>query len=234
MTTAPFNATGGAGESLPSLGCQRYSLEEQRIEDLYLAWQVREEPVRYALLYGSGSALVEAVAQVLATAGLATVDLDEQLGGTKSADLLVSVEGGPARLVEVKGVSGPAQENLVGHLQRHLETWPKLRPDVPVAEGVLIVNFQHKLHPSDSAPAAYTRPEFVASLESSPVTVIGTVQLFDWRRAADWAAIRAAVLGTAAASGGPALATGRTGGGGQQERSTGRRWWWQGRSGSDR
>ncbi|MER6475796.1 hypothetical protein [Streptomyces filamentosus] len=39
MTTAPFDSMDGVGESLPSLGRQKYSPEEQRIEDLYLAWQ---------------------------------------------------------------------------------------------------------------------------------------------------------------------------------------------------
>jgi hypothetical protein len=66
---------------------------------------------------------------VLAAAGLHVVDLDRELGATKSADLLVSVAGtGPRRLVEIKGVSGKPSENLVADLQRHLDTWPQLRP----------------------------------------------------------------------------------------------------------
>ncbi|MCX4460326.1 hypothetical protein OG585_52225 (plasmid) [Streptomyces sp. NBC_01340] len=105
-----------------------------------------------------------------------------------------------ARLVEVKGASGPAQEHLVGQLHKHLETWPRLRPDEPVSDGVLIVNHQHKLHPSESTMAVYSRPEFVAALDSLPVTVISTVELFNWWRADDWTAIRMAVLGGTNAS----------------------------------
>lgn len=45
--------------------------------------------------------------------------------------------------------NGAAQEHLVGHLQLHIDTWPQLRPDQPVTGGVLTVNHQHKLHPSE-------------------------------------------------------------------------------------
>ncbi|MGY0057421.1 hypothetical protein ACWY4P_12785 [Streptomyces sp. LZ34] len=152
-----------------------------------------------------------------------TVDLDEELGGTKSADLLVGADGVASRLAEVKGASGPAQEHLVGHLQRHLETWPQLRPDKPVSEGVLIVNHQHKLHPSERTAAVYARPEFVASLESLPVTVISTVELFNWWRAADWTAIRTAVLGDAAA-----IAQSATPVNPPQPPTAQRRRWWSG------
>jgi FAD dependent oxidoreductase len=93
---------------------------------------------------------------VLTAAGLSVVDLDTALGATKSADLLVSAApAGPRRLVEVKGVGGAAQEHLVGHLQRHLGTWPQLRPDEPVTGGVLVVNHQHKLHPAERVARVY-------------------------------------------------------------------------------
>lgn len=179
---------------------ERFADEKRQLDQALREAKEKAEPVRYGLLYGSGAELVDAVAQVLAEAGMRAVDLDEELGGTKSADLLVSGNGVPPRLVEVKGASGPAQEHLVGHLQRHLETWPQLRPDEPVSDGVLIVNHQHKLHPSERSARVYSRPEFVASLESLPVTVISTVELFNWWRTADWTAIRTAVLGDAAAS----------------------------------
>ena len=91
----------------------------------------RAGPVRHALVYGTGAELVGAVAQVLTAAGLRSIDLDE-LGGTRSADLLVGTDGPPLCLVEVKATSGSATENLVNHLQRHLTTWPQLRPDQPV------------------------------------------------------------------------------------------------------
>lgn len=170
----------------------RYIMEKLRLEQDLREAEARAEPVRYGLLYGTGAELVRAVAVVLTEAGLQTVDLDEALGATKSADLLVSADSLPGRLVEVKAASGAAQEHLVGHLQRHLETWPQLRPNEPVSGGVLVVNHQHKLHPSQRAAHVYSRPEFVAAL---PVPVVSTMQLFHWWRTEDWAAIRTAVLG---------------------------------------
>ncbi|MCZ0990312.1 hypothetical protein [Streptomyces diastatochromogenes] len=201
----------------------RYAAEKHRLEDELRQAKETAEPVRYGLLYGSGTDLVHAVARVLTAAGMHTVDLDEELGGTKSADLLVGADGMASRLVEVKGASGPAQEHLVGHLQRHLETWPQLRPDEPVSDGVLIVNHQHKLHPSERTAAVYARPEFVASLDSLPVTVISTVELFNWWRAADWAAIRTAVLGDAAVTAQSAAPVNPP-----QPPSAQRRRWWSG------
>ncbi|MFJ8793679.1 hypothetical protein [Streptomyces sp. NPDC102462] len=203
----------------------RYAVEKQRLEDELRQAKETAEPVRYGLLYGSGTDLVHAVARVLTAAGMHTVDLDEELGGTKSADLLVGADGMASRLVEVKGASGPAQEHLVGHLQRHLETWPQLRPDEPVSDGVLIVNHQHKLHPSERAAAVYARPEFVASLDSLPVTVISTVELFNWWRAADWTAIRTAMLGDTAATAQSATPVNPP----QPPAAQRRRWWSGGR-----
>jgi len=133
---------------------------------------------------------VTAVAAVLGAAGLDVVDLDE-LFGTKSADLLLRADG-RRRLVEVKAAGGAAQESLVGYLDRHLATWPQLRPDEQVEGGVLVVNHQHKLHPSERGPRVYSRPEFVTALT---VPVLSTVELFNWWRQGDWCAIRAAVLG---------------------------------------
>jgi hypothetical protein len=158
----------------------------------------RRAPSRYGTACSTAPApeLVRAVSSVLTAAGLRIVDLDEEFSATKSADLLVSAGGPPRRLVEVKAASGAAQEHLVGHLQRHLDTWPQLRPELPVTGGVLVVNHQHKLHPSERTAHVYSRPEFVAAL---PVTVLTTVDLFRWWRAADWTSIRAAVLSGAAA-----------------------------------
>jgi hypothetical protein len=172
----------------------RYAEETVQLEQDLRSAEQRAEPVRYGLLYGTSDELVAAVDAVLTAAGLHTVDLDDELGDTKSADLLVSAVGAGARLVEVKAAGGAAQEHLVGHLQRHLDTWPHLRPDVPVTGGVLIVNHQHKLHPSERAPQVYSRPEFLATL---PVPVLSTLELFRWWRVGDWPAIRAAVLGPA-------------------------------------
>jgi hypothetical protein len=170
-----------------------YAEERLRLAQVLREAETRAEPVRYGLLYGTGAELVRAVAQVLTDAGLSTVDLDEELGATKSADLLASADGPPKRLVEVKSASGAASEDFVSDLERHLATWPQLRPSEPVAGGVLIVNHQHRLHPSERAADVYSRPEFIAALS---VTVVSTVQLFNWWRAADWTAIRTAMMGT--------------------------------------
>lgn len=169
----------------------RYSAEQTGLEHALRDATAQAEPIRSGLIYGTGAELVHAVAAVLAAAGLSTVDLDQHLGATKSADLLVG-DGSTRRLVEVKAASGAASERLVDDLRRHLTTWPQLRPDEPVAGGVLVVNHQHKSHPSERAPVVYSRPEFVKAL---PFPVVSTPQLFQWWRPEDWTAIRAAVLG---------------------------------------
>ncbi len=174
---------------------ERYADEKARLEHQLLTAREKAEPLRHGLLYEAGAPLVDAVRTVLTAAGLHVLDLDQELGATKSADLLVRpiAEATPRHLVEVKGVSGAAPENLVRDLQRHLDTWPQLRPQQSVAGGVLIVNHQHRLDPSERSREVYTRREFVDSLL---VTVLSTRQLFDWWRVSDWAAIRAAVLGS--------------------------------------
>lgn len=173
---------------------ERYADEKTQLERRLLTAREKAEPLRNGLLYEAGAPLVAAVRTVLADAGLHIVDLDHELGATRSADLLVSltVDGTARHLVEVKGVGGPAKEDFVGDLQRHLDTWPELRPQQPVAGGVLIVNHQHKLDPSERSREVYARREFVNSLQ---VTVLSARQLFDWWREEDWAAIRAAILG---------------------------------------
>ena len=135
----------------------RYAEERLRLEADLRRAEAAAEQIRYGLLYGSGAELVAAVANVFASAGLTTVDLDEAIGDTKSADLLVSA-GEQRRLIEVKAVSGAAQESLVGHLQRHLDTWPQLCPHEPVSGGVLVVNHQHKLHPTERSTPSMPGP----------------------------------------------------------------------------
>jgi hypothetical protein len=203
----------------------RYAEEKTHLEQELRGAEQRAESVRYGLLYGTSDELVDAVAAALTAAGLHTVDLDQDLGDTKSADLLVSAEGAGARLVEVKAAGGAAQEHLVGHLERHLDTWPQLRPGVPITGGVLVVNHQHKLHPSERSAQVYSRPEFVAALS---VTVLSTLELFGWWRVGDWSAIRAAMLGTesttapaAGRSNSPAAPQVR-----QKPAETTRRGWW--------
>jgi hypothetical protein len=70
--------------------------------------RVEASPVRHAMLFGTGSALESAVAQVLADAGLHVEPLDEKLG-TVSGDLLVE-HVGDRILVEVKSSDGVAPE----------------------------------------------------------------------------------------------------------------------------
>lgn len=169
---------------------RRYREEETRLQaDLEQARQ-EAEPVRSGLLYGSGAELVDAVAVVLRAAGFTVTDLDAELG-TQSADLLAELDGS-ACLVEVKAASGAAGEKLVSYLQRHLETWPQLRPGQPVTCAALIVNHQHRLYPAERPAEVYQRKGFVDAI---PFPVLATTTLFAWWCAQDWPAVRAAVLG---------------------------------------
>jgi hypothetical protein len=171
----------------------RHADEQARLEDKLQGARAAAEEVRYGLLYGTGRQLVDAVDAVLADAGFMTVNLDEELGETKSADLIATLQR-QRRLIEIKSTSGNASEALVGDLLRHLATWPELRPQEPVGGGVLIVNHQHKLEPYERSPQVYSRPEFVAALT---VPIISTLTLFDWWRVSDWTSMRGAVLGPA-------------------------------------
>lgn len=150
------------------------------------------DPIRDGLLYGTGDVLKDAVAAVLVAAECNVGDLDEVLGRTNSADLLVSYSMA-TRLVEVKAASGRPGEALVDDLLRHLRTWPELGQTTPVTGGTLIINYQHRLAPTDRQRQPYTRREFVAALR---VGVVGTLDLFESWRAEDWEAIRSMVLGT--------------------------------------
>jgi len=171
----------------------RHAEEKARLDDELERARAAAEGVRYGLLYGTDRQLVDAVDAVLTDAEFATVNLDEELGGTRSADLLATFQQ-QRRLIEIKSTSGNAPEALVGDLQRHLATWPELRPQEPVGGGVLIVNHQHKMEPYRRSPQVYTRPEFVNALT---VPVIETRTLFDWWRVSDWRSIRDAVLAPA-------------------------------------
>jgi hypothetical protein len=169
-----------------------YTAEKTRLQLTLRQAEAAAESIRYGLLYGSGSTLVTAVRAALTAAGLAVLDLDEELAGTRSADLLVLADGHRI-LTEVKAAGGAASENLVGDLKRHLETWPQLRPAEPVTQGLLIVNHQHKLSPADRASQVYSRPEFVQALD---VRVLSALELFEHWRTEDWPGLRDAVIGT--------------------------------------
>jgi hypothetical protein len=176
-----------ARQALADLG-DRYAREKKRLEEELRIAEADAEVVRNGLLYGTGRELVEAVVRVITAAGFEVSDLDIELGGTKSADLLVTLAG-RCRLVEVKSASGNASESLVGDLLRHLAAWPRMRPGQPVTNGVLIVNHQHRKPPRERTERVYDRPE------AAPYPVLSARQLFDWYRTSDWDAIRNAILG---------------------------------------
>ncbi|ADP78936.1 hypothetical protein FraEuI1c_0858 [Pseudofrankia inefficax] len=148
------------------------------------------EGIRGGLLDGTGAELEAAVGKVLADAGFTVVDLDRYLGGTLSADLLVT-RGPERRLVEVKSTSGAAPQSLAGKLTTHLQKWPALRPNEPVGGGVLIVNHEHGKLPAQRSPKVYTDQAFVGTLR---FPVLAARDLFDWWRAGNWTAIQQAVL----------------------------------------
>jgi hypothetical protein len=187
LQTQAETAARRALDDLDATYSQERRLLDARLEEA----RAEAEPMRNGLLYGTGAELEQAVATVLKAAGLLAVSLDELLGDTTSADLLVSYRS-ERRLVEVKAVSGNASESFVGQLERHLQTWPQLRPNKPVGGGALVVNHQHRLEPDERTPSVYTRQEFIATLT---VPVVSTRQLFDWWRDSDWVAIREAILG---------------------------------------
>lgn len=149
--------------------------------------------VREGLLYGAGGALVDAVRAVLESADVTVVDLDEELGGTKNADLLCSY-GGRARLIEVKSASGPAPERAYQDLIRHLREWHQLPASTPVDGGALVINHQHRLAPGERRQKPYERPEFLAA-QTEPV--ITTVALFDAWREEDVKTVRRLIFGDA-------------------------------------
>ena len=170
---------------------QRYADDKQTLQEQLRHAREHADPVREGLLYGTAQQVVDAVARVLQDAGFSVTDLDRELAATKSADLLVAL-GGQSRLIEVKSQGGDAAEKLVSDLQRHLSTWPELRPEHPVDGGALIVNHQLRRLPRDRDAAVYRRKEFVATL---PFPVLASRQLFGWWRASDWDSIRQAILG---------------------------------------
>ncbi len=103
--------------------------EQQRdLENQLEQATANAEPIRNGLLYGTGTDLENAVAAVLEAAGLNVVKVDELLGDTTSADLVVTLAG-KRRLIEVKSASGSAAETLVRQLETHLQTWPQFRPN---------------------------------------------------------------------------------------------------------
>jgi hypothetical protein len=173
MTRLERNVRTALAELEADYVTRRRALERNLEEAQTVASTIRE-----GLLYGTGKQLVVAVRTVLESAGVDVVDLDEELGGTKNADLLCTYAG-RARLVEVKGVSGSAPERAYQDLVRHLREWEKLPGVTPVVGGALILGHQLRVAPQERSRQPYGRPEFLAA-QAEPV--ITTLDLFDaWR-----------------------------------------------------
>lgn len=162
-----------------------YGTERERLASELAAATEDADPIREGLLYGRGDDLEDAVASAFRQAGLKVQSLDDLLGDTTSADLLVDHDG-KRWLVEVKSANGAASESLVADLDRHLKTWPELKSDLPADGGMLVVNHQLSRTPTDRPAAIYTREEFVDSL-ASPVIAARTI--FDIWREQDWSAM---------------------------------------------
>lgn len=185
QTPAEAAAQAALNDLQANYAAQRAALQQRLVDATAAASAIRE-----GLLFGTGTVLEDAVQAVLEAAGLTVARVDALFAATASADLLVT-HNDERRLVEVKSAAGNASENLVSQLENHLRTWPQLQPDRPVSGGILIVNHQHHLDPSERASAAYERPEFVQALT---IPVITTPQLFEWWRNSDWDAITDALL----------------------------------------
>ena len=108
-----------------------YRVRRETLEQSLREAQAPADDLRGDLLFGSGAVLEGAVSRVLGDAGCSVISLDGLFGKTVSADLLVEYHG-RRRLVEVKSVAGNAAESLVSSAQKHLDTWPALRPDLDV------------------------------------------------------------------------------------------------------
>lgn len=186
MTRAERNARAALIQHETDYTARRLELER----DLGQA-QAAASEVRDGLLYGTGVQLVEAVRSVLESAGITVVDLDESLGGTKSADLLCTNDG-RSRLLEVKSSSGGAPERAYQDLIRHLREWPSLPGSRPIEGGVLVINHEIRTVPLDRSPRAYNRPEFLAA-QTEPI--ITALDLFNAWREEDWSAVRHLVFG---------------------------------------
>lgn len=146
---------------------------------------------REGLLYGTGQQLVNAVRSVFESAGIEVVDLDEELGDTKNADLLCTY-GDRSRLVEVKSVNGSAPERAYQDLIRHLREWPNLPGATPIDGGALVISHDLRMIPRERNPAPYTRPEFLAA-QTEPV--ISALELFAAWRDENAGAIRDLLFG---------------------------------------
>lgn len=168
-----------------------YVASREELQRELEAAQSAASPIRESLLYGTGHQLVNAVRSVFAAVGIEVVDLDQQLGGTKNADLLCSYRG-RSRLVEVKSASGRPTERSYQDLIRHLREWPHLPGSTPVEGGALVMSHEIRTPPLERNPSPYNRPEFLAA-QNEPV--ISVLDLFDAWRQEDAEAVRKLLFG---------------------------------------
>lgn len=169
-----------------------YQIRERDLLNDLMSAESAANSTRDALLYGTGGRLVDAVRTVLESANLTVVDLDEDLGDTKNADLMVTHRG-RSRLVEVKSASGSASERSYEDLMRHLREWPHLPGCGAVEGGALIFNHQYRHLPEDRSRQPFSRPEFLAAA-SEPI--ITTLSLLDAWREEDDVLIRSLLFGS--------------------------------------
>jgi len=173
---------------------QTAALQQQLTDE-----HARADPVRHALLFGTGLQLEDAVAQVLQDAGLQVQSVDELLGQTASADLLVTW-GSRARLVEVKSSAKAASERSYDDLVSHLREWPSIGP-VEVEGGALIFNHDLRTDPVDRPPGPYQREAF---LQASEHPILGTIDILGMWLRQDWGALRSVIFGGEAVGAAPA------------------------------
>lgn len=168
-----------------------YAARRSQLENELREARESADALRHDLLFGSGKQLEAAVSRAFTDAGMTVSSLDDMLGRSASADLLISCAD-RFRLIEVKSAGGNPSERLVESAKKHLDTWPALRRDITV-EGIgLVINHQLNAHPLDRSAAAYSRREFVQTLS---VPVLTTLDLFHAWRQGDYGTIREAVFG---------------------------------------
>jgi hypothetical protein len=177
-----------AREQIDELESQFAATRERLQQDMDQAAAIANK-IRAPLLFGRDDDLKRAVAAVLDSSGFMVEDLDE-LGGTWSADLLAESDDG-RWLVEVTSSSGNPSEEEWGKLKGHMGLWLSQRPDQPLDGGVLIVNNNKSMLPTER-PTPFSRRAFLDALDGP---VIGTVALFRWWRDSDFERIRKAVSG---------------------------------------
>ena len=180
-----------------------YATRRSELENNLREAQAAASAVRDGLLYGTGKQLDDAVRSVFESAGIAVVDLDGTLGGTKNADLLCT-HGGRSRLIEVKSASGGASERAYQDLVRPLRERPNLPGSVSIEGGALVISHEVRTNPLERSLRPYSRPEFLAA-QTEPI--ITALELFAAWGEEDADAIRQLLFGAAVGLGRESLTT---------------------------